>query len=553
LPLLVDASERWLTALMAKSMTKRAAVAAVVELQGLVNQHVKRSKDVRTIVLSGGEVAGLLTELISVVEQALIRWASVYSPVQWLWILRRLDPAVFKGDLSTTLGYDLALAETISGRSTTRGGARIASDQLAFAFAESDAERVWRFCAGVRYLSHLHQTYRWANKGAPVQFAKRAPPQAQPSDELRQAAYAYDLRMKASFAYLAHSGNIATADPGGDTAITAFIQAEPFIMRVPDLPGPPAQNAEALTRYVPHTVDFASHIKVLLHERTPRVPAVAREVAALGCLLSALYEFLWNHRRISGALQRGYLRWKRERLELVFEDAYSRLPSRFKELSAWAGIASAAEWVSIIKGMCGASWPLVAGPVLRIDNDEVLLDLYSASVRLNTLISDFARDGEAANARSKLFELRVQRLLDESPLQAPATVRKMRGLTLRLAGKHLTDIDAIGCRDDRLLLVSCKSTIYSPQYDAGDFRVVRNRESLLLDAIRDWDEKVTLLQRNPVGDNYDFSNFGPIQGVVCTPLPVFVMRMPGTSTTPKGLTSGCSFVELESWLGGGTS
>jgi hypothetical protein len=536
---------------MEKSMTKRAAAAAVVELQGLVNQHVKRSKGVSTIVLSGVEVAGLLAELISLVEQALIRWASVYSPVQWLWTLRRLDPAVFKGNLSTTLGYDLALAEAISGRSTTRGGARIASHQLAFALADPDAKRIWRFCAGVRYLSHLHQTYRWANKGAPVQFAKRAPPQAQPSDELRQAACAYDLRMEAGSAYLARSGNISAAVPGGDTAITAFIQAEPFIMRVPDLPGPPPQNGEALTRYVPYTVDFASHIRVILREQTPRVLAVAREVAALGCLLSALYEFLWNHRQISGALQRGYLRWKRERLERVFEDAYSRLPSIFKELFAWAGIASVAEWISVIKGMCGTTWPLVAGPVLRIDNDEVLLDLYSASMRLDTLISNLALDGEAANARSKLFELRVQRLMDESPLQAPAKVRNMRGVTLRLAGTHLTDIDAIGCTDDRLLLVSCKSTIYSPQYDVGDFRVIRNRESHLLDAIRDWDEKVTFLRRNPVGDNYDFSNFDLIQGVVCTPLPVFVMHMPGTSMTPDGLTSGCSFAELESWLGEG--
>ncbi|RDS79586.1 hypothetical protein DWU98_17505 [Dyella monticola] len=534
-------------------MTKRAAGTAVVELQALVNQHVKRSKDVRAIVLSGDDVAELLTELISIVEQALTRWASIYSPVQWLWTLRRVDPSVFKGDLSTTFGYDLALAETISGHSTARGGARIASNQLAYVLAESDAARVWRFCAGVRYLSNLHQTYRWANKGAPVRFAKRGPPQAEPSDELRQAAYAYDQRMDASSSYLAHSGNIAIPDSGGDAAITAFIQSEPFIMRVPDLPGPPALKAETVTRYVPHTVDFGPYIKVILHEPTPRDPSIAKEVAALGCLLSALYEFLWNHRQISGALQRGYLRWRREKLEQVFEDAYTRLPARFKKLVAWSGIVSAVEWIDIIKGMRGMSWPLVAGPVLRIDDDEVLLDLYSASVRLNTLISDFARDGEAANTRSNLFELRVQGLLDESPWQAPTTVRNMRGLTLRLGGKHLTDIDAIGCKDNQLLLVSCKSTIYSPQYDAGDFRVIRNRESLLLGAIRDWEKKVTFLQRNPVGDNYDFSNFDLIEGVVCTPLPVFVMHMPDVCTTPKGLLSGCSFVELESWLGNGTS
>lgn len=126
----------------------------------------------------------------------------------------------------------------------------------------------------------------------------------------------------------------------------------------------------------------------------------------------------------------------------------------------------------------------------------------------------------------------------------------LRGKPLRKQGRHITDIDAIGVQGNRLLCVSCKSTLYSPQYDAGEFRTVRNREGMLLTAIAEWDKKIETLRADPRGDNFDFSAFDDIIGVVCTPLPVYTSTTPVAAMTPLTLAPGCSFYELEMWLNG---
>jgi len=198
--------------------------------------------------------------------------------------------------------------------------------------------------------------------------------------------------------------------------------------------------------------------------------------------------------------------------------------------------------------MDGTAWPLVPGPVLRIDGDAVVLDLYSATMRLNALISETAQRGAAANARATLFELRVQSVIDNSTWRPETPLRSLRGRPLRRAGKALTDVDALGVRGTSLLLVSCKSTLYSPEYDAGDHAVVRNRADLLSRAIAEWDQKVASFRSHPIGDNFDFSPFKDVWGVVCTPMPVFAPAEPLTSMAPSMLGAGCSYHELEAWL-----
>jgi hypothetical protein len=70
--------------------------------------------------------------------------------------------------------------------------------------------------------------------------------------------------------------------------------------------------------------------------------------------------------------------------------------------------------------------------------------------------------------------------------------------------------------------VSCKSRVKNLLYDAGDHTEVRNAATHLVDAAREWLRIKTLLQSNPVGDNYDFSGFTEIIGVVCTPSVFYV-------------------------------
>ncbi|HEY8671328.1 MAG TPA: hypothetical protein VIL63_10850 [Terriglobales bacterium] len=168
MPLIVDASEETLAALLEKRLLRRAAGRAVVELQALVDQRVKLRTGTASIGLQGAEATAALTDLIGFVEGTLYKWVGTYAPMQWLWLLRRIPPTVFEGALPTTLGYDSALATVLTGASPARGRFRFQERQLTYSLSDSDAERVWRFCAGVRFLSHLHQTYRWANKGVRI-------------------------------------------------------------------------------------------------------------------------------------------------------------------------------------------------------------------------------------------------------------------------------------------------------------------------------------------------------------------------------------------------
>lgn len=550
--LLVDASEATFSDLMRKRLMVRAAGQGAAEIQVIVDRLINASAGSPTTVLEGIEATNALAASIEHVEAALRRWATVYSSVQWLWMLRRIPDFVFKGCLPSTLAYDLTLATVLTGDSPTRGGGRLADRQLIYTVGDLDAQRVWRFCAGVRYLSHLHQAYRWANKGAPIHFSRRSPPHPEPSEVLREAVERYDLRMCDSSEFLAHSGTIPLKleDCGEGTAIRGIFQIDPIEIPVPDLPGAAIQQVEVVARFVPKEVDLAQFTAMLFHEQALNETARSREIAALCCLLASVYDLIWQHRTIAGVLQRGYLLWGNERLKGALTQAFSRLPAMFQQLASESGIDSADAWVNALEVMSGSTWPLVPGPILRKDGNAVLLDLHFATMRLNAIMGELPQQGAAANERAHGFELRVQAAIDASAWRPDVTLGDFRGRTLRLHGKNFTDVDAIGVFADQLLLVSCKSTLYSPQYDAGNFNVIRNRANLLTGAVSDWNQKITSLRAQPVGDNFDFSQFKEIVGVVCTPLPVFVPTELTAPMQPNNLSPACSFHELEQWISG---
>jgi hypothetical protein len=202
---------------------------------------------------------------------------------------------------------------------------------------------------------------------------------------------------------------------------------------------------------------------------------------------------------------------------------------------------------SLLK-MKGEIWPMTPGPPLRAEGDRLFVDLYSATNQLNGALQLPARGGAIANTRSQHFENSVQDLIDRSQWRPNEIIRRYRQRPMRYHGDSLTDIDAIGCYGRILLLVSCKSIDYSPQYDVGEYRLVRNVVSLVEEAIKSWNRKCEFFRQSLVGDNYDFRGFDKIIGVVCTP---HVMYTPiGVSTQPiaDGLLAAASLSELNNWL-----
>lgn len=166
----------------------------------------------------------------------------------------------------------------------------------------------------------------------------------------------------------------------------------------------------------------------------------------------------------------------------------------------------------ILTQMRSSLWPLLPGPILRTCGDIAYLDLASATVRLNHAFQFPRGSGIEANARAEHFEHSVQAAVDSSRWSS-AALRPMKGRTLRRSGKFITDLDAIGARDRKLLLISCKSILYA-EYDEADYRIIRNAAALVSDAVAKWALTCAFLKENPIGDNYDFSEYDAIIGIV---------------------------------------
>ena len=105
----------------------------------------------------------------------------------------------------------------------------------------------------------------------------------------------------------------------------------------------------------------------------------------------------------------------------------------------------------------------------------------------------------------------------------------------------MTDIDALGSRKGRLLVVSCKSLLYSDGYEVADYKVMRNMAVAVDKAVQAWSAVCASLRQDPMGDNFDFSRYNEIIGVVCTPTVIYTPLGPATQVISDGLFPSLNF------------
>jgi hypothetical protein len=201
-----------------------------------------------------------------------------------------------------------------------------------------------------------------------------------------------------------------------------------------------------------------------------------------------------------------------------------------------------------LKMLRGSFWPLQFGPVIRDYKDGLCLDLNAATNLLEALLEFPAQQGTIANIRSRHFELAVQESISASPWEPPKNILALRGAGLRLDGREFTDLDSVGAREHTLLLVSCKSVVYSKGYDAGEYRLIRNIASLARDSLERWSEVMKTIMEHPSGDNYNFTEFRRVIGVVCVPHVIYVPLGACTELVATDLPALVSLEELRVWL-----
>ncbi len=207
---------------------------------------------------------------------------------------------------------------------------------------------------------------------------------------------------------------------------------------------------------------------------------------------------------------------------------------------------SAAEGIEILSNM-GNSWPATLGPPIRFSAESVYIDLESCLFNLDSY-SLFGPDGgPEANERGTHFERAIQSLIDSSTWVPPPDILRIRGRTLRIGGVALTDIDAIGTNGSRLLLVDAKSYPFSEEYQRGSYRAVHGLENKVRENVKAWESKVEKIRSSPVGDNFDFSRYDELIGIVVTPFSPYLADGDFPSAAP-GIPALCSLAELERWL-----
>ncbi len=186
------------------------------------------------------------------------------------------------------------------------------------------------------------------------------------------------------------------------------------------------------------------------------------------------------------------------------------------------------------------------GPVIQEHEGSSTIDLwaYTWHATHDLKLSPQA-GGAVANLSAEEFELATQEVIDASVLAPPPPLRQLRGRTLRLNGRQITDVDALMVAGNTLFLVSCKKFLVKSDYLAGEYAAARSGTSRLNAALDEWHQRITTLREAPVGDNYDLTGY-EVKGLILLPELIFTPR-PDSRDLLRFGSSGQFFTRVESF------
>jgi hypothetical protein len=119
---------------------------------------------------------------------------------------------------------------------------------------------------------------------------------------------------------------------------------------------------------------------------------------------------------------------------------------------------SAAFRIDGLTNAVGSTWPLQPGLAIRRIGRFAWIDVVAATAMLERALAFPSVDGSVANARADHFELMVQDIIDKTGWKPGLVLRGRARTPLRRNGRDLTDIDAIGEREETLLIVPVKAS-----------------------------------------------------------------------------------------------
>lgn len=560
----------------------------LVELERKLQQHSFFQEAKSKGVLPARDSSTFFAQCVQVLEVEFERDLNAYSSMRWMYYLRRIPNVFFDGKLSSTGANTRALAEVYSNRSQTVETATYGPAGFVFPTDVGTLEHISRLMAFIMIVSDLQVGFRRASKGFDYRFYSnddrkalrgrllagkvfdpltnmRSPiPRPVLNPTLAAAVRVYDQRrdsMAETFLSIA-MGQVGLGQSSASVEIEKFVDISRAFWGLHEdrkfspqelLEGHPnaaiyGANGKVLIRFGPADLDLARLFELY---RLPAMAGITIDPNSVLCLLIVLLGGrLLKTRRFSclRVMEVGYFivdptEWA-EAGEKEYADVCEEIKHHLPQFQAPDNFAS---FSNNCLGFNGEVWPLAHGAPVKITGDYVCIDMWAASMGFLAWLQFPRTQGQVANARAIKFEDVVQEVIDHSRW-GDQLIRTIRQKTLSIHGRALTDIDAIGAYNGTLLLVSCKSIPYTREYDQGAHNVVRNAASTVDKGVDYWEGIVDLLNAQRIGDNFDFSGFTKIVGVVCTPFAVYTSQSRSLEMSIGSLRWSSSMDELLKFL-----
>lgn len=509
----------------------------------------KAFKEFAGKVLDAASAMEPLHQIRCLLEKDLIDKAQRFSRMRWLWYFRRAPlTSIFSGTLPSTFSYDTFLLETLCGFAPNEQ--RGLGDLLRYPINSNDIRRCLQLCHGIQYLSQIHVYLRFAGKGASIKFSNVGPVQSITDSAIREGIRLYDARVANSGFQLTKLGSFVGAEYNKELTLVSYFRLD-TPQFLPPLFSKDFREVTVLSNCAPKVMSLSGFSQLAQDPALASIEFLNKRTAALLLFLIALPEILVELDAAPKTLMKnGYFLLSNESLESAMASTFQKAAQTLNEISGNIPVPnSASEALTELRNITPSLWPIdFPSPLIPIGNDAVCCDVVIASSAFLKLCEFPRLGGAAANARANHFELATQEVINKSAYKPSDEVLKLRGRSLTLKGKVITDIDAIGAKDDTLLLVQCKSLVYSDEYDMGEKKAIINSWSTVENGLVGWKKRIEEFEHNRVGDDYDFSAYKKFISVLCTPQPIYVPAGQCTEEVAPGLRATCTPQELSNFL-----
>lgn len=428
---------------------------------------------------------------------------------------------------------------------------------LVFPVDASTCRHILRLIAGTKYLSQLHVLSRFAGKGG--EFAANSlltPLEVLPDSVPKDSVEVYDKRVLDESVHLNAALGLAPVKSfprhtsGVDLPVALLSRCQPYRIRCTVMVEPDRLiNANLTARSHFQSIPIERLLQPFGHSLVD--DSYPSEIALAQIMFSAMYplffsRFPWS---VGSALQHGYFVLREHLAISCLEDALEQVSNKLESLGYTENVPKTAEhWLSVLEATTPSLWPFVRGGIVRRWQDIICFDLSMAAQSTLDFFRGRRLSGEVGNQRANKFELGVQGLFQGTAWDPPPRLRQLRCRSLRRSGRAITDLDALGVHQDTLMIVSCKSIIYDAFYDAGRYKAVRNASEVVKVGVSALLRTIADIRSNPIGDNFDFSEFKELFGIVCCPFAPYTTDSAALEFVQPGLRRACSAGELLQWL-----